>query len=61
LVGGDVLTTSRPIGKVGAEAVSDDVHPGKFQKIAAFSANSAAIGGEMAHGCSGSEKIEVWH
>jgi hypothetical protein len=56
-----VLATARQIGKDGAEADSDGVRPDKFPKIAAFSVNSGVIGGETAHGCSGSEKIEVWH
>jgi len=58
---GNVLATVRQIGKDGAEADSYAVRAGKFPKIAAFSVNSGVIGGETAHGCSGSEKIEVWH
>ena len=57
---GNVLATARQIGKDGAEADSNGVRAGKFPKIAAFSVNSGVIHGETAHGCSGSEKIEVW-
>jgi hypothetical protein len=57
----NVLATARQIGKDGAEADSDVVHPDNFPKIAAISVNSGVIGGETARGCSGSEKIEVWH
>ena len=57
----NVLATARQLGKDGAEADSNAHAPGKFPKIAAVSVNRRVIGGETAHGCSGSEKIEVWH
>jgi hypothetical protein len=57
----NVLATARQIGKDGAEVDNDSVRSGKFPKIAAVSVNCGVIGGETTHGCSGSEKIEVWH
>jgi hypothetical protein len=56
----NVLATTRQLGKDGAEADKNGVSAGKFPKIAAFSVNSGVIAGETPHGCSGSEKIEVW-